>query len=138
MNSTESENDTATKNAKPKWKEQLDAMKLKRPTGSVQMDLLNSKYCVVQDGSKVRVHSFEHHEHRGHVRLVSTFLHFVEFKNLMMNIKFKMKGKIVDLGSFWLNHPGRRQYQGIVFQPGSAGVIDGKLNLWRGFGVEPI
>jgi hypothetical protein len=120
--------DAAIKNAKP----------FKKSNARAMLESLNAKYCVVQDGSKVRVHSFERHEHRGHVRLVSTFLHFAEFTNLLMNIPVKVKDKVTGAGSFWLHHLDRRQYVGIVFQPGSAGVIDGKLNLWRGFGVEPM
>jgi hypothetical protein len=114
------------------------AKPFKKSNARIMLDMLNERYCVVQDGSKVRVHSFEHHEHRGHVRLVSTFLPFIEFTNLLMNIPVKVKDKTTGAGSFWLHHLERRQYKGIVFQPGSAGVIDGKLNLWRGFGVEPV
>jgi hypothetical protein len=135
--------DPEIKKTKPDWLVQLDALrekhpKLKKSNAQNMLTMLNEKYCVVQDGSKVRVHSFERHEHRGHVRLVSTFLPFIEFTNLLMNIPVKVKDKITGAGSFWLHHLERRQYKGIVFQPGSAGVIDGKLNLWRGFGVEPV
>ena len=41
----------------------------------------------------------------------------------------------VPLGHFWLAHPDRRQYAGIVMSP-SRSVPD-YLNLWRGFAVEP-
>ena len=112
----------------PKLRQQSNAKKA--------LTHLNAKYCVVQDGSKVRVHSFERHEHRGHVRQVSTFLHFAEFSYLLMHSKLKIKDKLIDLATFWLNHPDRRQYEGIVFQPGGAEAVNGKLNLWRGFGVE--
>ena len=109
----------------------------KNPNWQKLLNELNDKYCVVQDGSRVRVHSFEQHQHRGHVRLVSTFLHFAEFQNLFMHRTVKYKGEKVELGYFWLHHPKRRQYKAITFQPGEAEVVNGKLNLWRGFGVEP-
>jgi hypothetical protein len=128
MNSTDPDVDKAVSKAKP----------FKKSNALIVLDALNQKYCVVQDGSRVRVHSFERHEHRGHVRLVSTFLHFAEFTNLLMNIPVTSKGKTMGAGTFWLNRIDRRQYAGIVFQPGNADVIDGKLNLWRGFGVEPV
>jgi hypothetical protein len=41
------------------------------------------------------------------------------------------------LGHVWLSHRQRRQYRGIVFVPGGAGVINRCLNLWRGWGVVP-
>jgi hypothetical protein len=44
-------------------------------------------------------------------------------------------GKFVPLGRYWLNHPQRRQYDRIVFEPGIE--IAGCYNLWRGFAVEP-
>jgi hypothetical protein len=48
------------------------------------------------------------------------------------------KPKLIDTGSWWLSHPQRRQYSGVIFKPGDARErIDGKLNLWRGWGVEP-
>jgi hypothetical protein len=47
--------------------------------------------------------------------------------------------RIVDmrLGQWWLRHSGRRQYRGVTFVPNGPEVINGCLNLWRGWGVEP-
>lgn len=115
----------------------MKVIKPKKKGWQAALDELNAKYCVVQDGSKVRVHSFERHEHRGHVRLVSTFLPFYEFRNLHMHRTVKYEDGFIDIGELWLRHPTRRQYSGIVFQPGGDKVIDGKMNLWRGWGVEP-
>jgi Family of unknown function (DUF5906) len=42
------------------------------------------------------------------------------------------------LGEYWLRNPRRRQFRGLVFRPGREGIINGFLNLWRGFGVEPV
>ncbi len=41
------------------------------------------------------------------------------------------------LGHWWLKHRDRRQYEGITFQPGQGQEVDGRLNLWRGWGIEP-
>ena len=46
------------------------------------------------------------------------------------------KGKPISFADFWLTHPRRRQYGGVVFSP-SRGV-EGFYNLFRGFGVEAI
>jgi Family of unknown function (DUF5906) len=41
------------------------------------------------------------------------------------------------VGNWWLHHPERRQYDGIIFKPAGEPIINGKLNLWRGWGVTP-
>jgi hypothetical protein len=47
-----------------------------------------------------------------------------------------MEGKKqVTLAKHWLNHPLRRQYEGIVFAPKRE--VPDHYNLWRGFAVEP-
>ncbi|MBA4033805.1 MAG: hypothetical protein C0480_04250 [Bradyrhizobium sp.] len=101
------------------------------------IDELNEKYCVVQDGSRVRVHSFERHEQAGHKRLISTFLSFAEFRNLLMNRTIKHDEGFIEFGELWLRSPKRRQYSGITFQPAGAAVINGRMNLWQGWGVTP-
>jgi hypothetical protein len=44
----------------------------------------------------------------------------------------KSERPIVDL---WLNHPSRRQYEGITFSP--TREVSEYFNLWKGFAVEP-
>jgi hypothetical protein len=40
--------------------------------------------------------------------------------------------------AFWNKHPERRQYiGGVIFDPSTTDAPQGKLNLWRGFGVMP-
>jgi Bifunctional DNA primase/polymerase, N-terminal/Family of unknown function (DUF5906)/Primase C terminal 2 (PriCT-2) len=42
------------------------------------------------------------------------------------------------LGTAWLEHPQRRQYDGVDLVPNAPKELpNGYLNLWRGFGVEP-
>lgn len=42
--------------------------------------------------------------------------------------------KTMGLGSYWIAHPNRREYQSIAFAPEED--TPGVLNLWQGFGVE--
>jgi hypothetical protein len=49
----------------------------------------------------------------------------------------KPKDKPKKLGDFWLDHSDRRQYRGVVFKPSGEEVINGCINLWRGWGVQP-
>jgi hypothetical protein len=39
------------------------------------------------------------------------------------------------LATYWLTHPQRRQYKGIVFAPKR--IVPGYYNFWQGFAVEP-
>lgn len=41
----------------------------------------------------------------------------------------------MNLGAWWLAHPERREYQGVVFAPRK--TVPGFYNLWIGFAVEP-
>lgn len=41
----------------------------------------------------------------------------------------------VKLGDFWLTHPDRRTYRGIIFEPGKESPDE--YNLWQGYSFEP-
>jgi len=102
---------------------------------------MNAKNTVVLDGARTRVLRFEEVEHDAggehYVYHVPTFLRFDDFRNLYLNRHVVVGKRSVDLGSWWLEHPQRQQYPGIVFKPGGQHIINGKLNLWRGWGVTP-
>src|SRR5262245_34894149 len=103
---------------------------------------LNINNCVVLDGGKTMVLRFEQVEHiaggERYVYLVPTFLRFGDFRNFYLNRRIQIETeKWVDLGSWWLEHSQRRQYAGVVFRPAGTRIINGRLNLWTGWGVEP-
>ena len=57
------------------------------------------------------------------------------FENWFRN-KHVMRGeKPVPVAKYWMSHPERRQYEGLVFAPGRD--VPGRYNLWRGFATEP-
>jgi hypothetical protein len=41
------------------------------------------------------------------------------------------------LGQWWLGHPNRLQFRSVTFMPLKPKVVNGCLNLWRGWGVDP-
>src|SRR5262245_46431619 len=102
---------------------------------------LNRYNCVVLDGARTRVLRFEEVEHDAGVEhyayRVPTSLRFEDFRNLYLNRRIVANGQVTDVGKFWLTHEQRRQYPGIIFKPNGEPIINGKLNLWRGWGVEP-
>jgi hypothetical protein len=111
---------------------------------------MNAKFTVVQDGGKVFVLRFDLQvQTRGdgrvvHQRLVPTFMSFGDFYNYYKNkVVWIDNGKggsrPESLGKWWAGHPERRTVEGLTFRPGAAvgELVEGRLNLWRGFGVEP-
>lgn len=113
----------------------VDAKSL-TPSGDKRLDDMNSKYCVINEEGKAFVFAFKWDRDRG--RHIPVFHRFSDFQNLHMNHSVKVNGKNVPKGKWWLQNPKRRQYEGLIFQPGNnAQVIDGKLNLWRGWPYEP-
>ena len=103
---------------------------------------LNPDNAVVLDHGRTMVLRFEDvpHEAGGerYVYHLPTFLRFEDFKNFYLNRYINVGDDAqVSIGKWWLAHTDRRQYRSVVFTPGGGPVIDGRLNLWRGWGVEP-
>ena len=95
---------------------------------------LNKKYCVVRIGGKTRVMRWK----KEFGRLVPEYDSFEDFRNFYMNRSMKVGKRIIPLGKWWLEHPDRRQYDGVVYRPDVQDeVVDGCLNLWTGFAIEP-
>lgn len=45
--------------------------------------------------------------------------------------------KVVNAAQAWLEWAERREYEDICYRPGEPRIIEGKINLWRGWGCEP-
>jgi hypothetical protein len=103
---------------------------------------MNERFSVVNDGGKVRVMMFDINRtevgRAVYVRRTPTWLSFHDFENLVLNQTINVGGKETPLGRWWLKHPDRKAYAGLIFRPGGADIIDGKLNLWLGWGVTPL
>jgi|GEM_PF-4751403 len=75
-------------------------------------------------------------------RLVLGCTYFDDFRSRYSHIQIKVgedklgKPMFRDKGSFWIDHPDRRQYENVVFAPGRE-LGPRVLNLWRGFAFEP-
>lgn len=61
------------------------------------------------------------------------------YMNRMVEVGEDEKGnkKYKPLADWWLSHPNRRQYEGIVFLPGRD-AREGYYNLWQGFAVAAL
>jgi hypothetical protein len=106
-----------------------------------KLSSLNERFCVVLDAGKTRVLFFEEYVQQigcmRHIRRVPTFLSFEDFRNFYCNRAITYQGKVISLGRWWLQHPERRQYDGITFQPNCDEIVGNRLNLWQGWSVEP-
>ena len=105
---------------------------------------MNGQFFVVREKSRVLVGFFEKYQGRESV----VTMQFHEFRNLWGHCYLtidsnpkspELKEKTVSLPEWWLKHPGRRQYDGLVLDPTTKdAVVRGRLNIWRGFGIKPV
>jgi len=110
--------------------------------GSDEKDLteMNTTFAVVKVAGKTRVVELEESVTYPGCReaVFSTVSDFCLFhaKHKKLLPRADGKGfKEVGLGTWWINHPDRRQYDGIVYAP--RGAKNGRLNLWTGYGCKP-
>lgn len=98
------------------------------------METLNSKHAVVTEHGKFRIftESFDPTLKR-HFYKRSTK---EDFENLYCNSFLEKGDKLVTKAKYWLTHPKRRQYEGVIFDPNNN--YEGWLNLWRGWSVESV
>ena len=94
---------------------------------------LNERHFVVSVAGKTRVGTDRDAEGNPHPLELSTFH---DFRERYCNQWIQTSEKLVRLGTFWLNHCDRRQYDHIIFDP-SGSAPASSYNLWRGFAVEP-
>jgi hypothetical protein len=128
----------------PDWRQALDDTSQEK-----WLMRLNDEWCVVVDGGKTRALRFVPQQQTKdgrvvHRRQAAEFLSFGDFHNFYKNQYVRVgnkKGVVEDkpVGQWWTSHRQRRQYKGLVFRPDldANEVVDGRLNLWRGWGVQP-
>lgn len=104
--------------------------------------IMNRRHAVLlQEGGKTRVLSWERTE-LDYSREVPVLQSFEDFRNRYMHQQIQVGMKdgnpiLKPIGKVWLEHPARREYLALRFQPGEGPVVDGYLNLWRGFACQP-
>lgn len=103
------------------------------------VDEMNETYCGVLDGGQFHVFMEDYDEAFG--RQVWTRLSREAFRNFLQDEKVPVpdvpKNRLPSKADFWLDHPGRRKYPGIVMDPQRLARNGDKLNLWRGWSVQP-
>jgi len=94
------------------------------------LDELNRLYALVTIGSDVRVMALTTNP--------PVYYRTGDFRTLLSNRAKQIDtAKSIPLANWWLSHPQRRQYSGVVFEPGEPETVRGNRNLWTGFTVNP-
>jgi hypothetical protein len=89
---------------------------------------INETYAMVLAGDKAAIMMFENNSFR--------LLQIGGFNLWFANRQVLAGKRVMSKGEYWLNHPQRRQYEGIEFEPSGHGRA-GYYNLWRGYSVQP-
>ena len=100
---------------------------------------MNKKHAVLFHSGRTLVINEEHDPSKGHIK--TSYSTFEDIKKRYSNTRVVTtsddgSSKKLPLGHYWLSHPDRKQYDGIVFMP-TTHCPDNYYNLWRGFKYEP-
>jgi hypothetical protein len=94
----------------------------------------NNMYAVVRLGNKCKILTETKSEYN--LQIECSFIDRPDFFAFNADKRVMVNGKEVELARLWFNHPMRRMYDKIVFQPGKQ-VPSGTYNMWTGFNVIP-
>ena len=103
------------------------------PSGDLTVDELNRFLALTIIGDKPVIIWEKMHPTKG--RIVPTYTSSNAMGALLANRTVPVGKKDVPVFQHWITHPGRRTYEGIVFEPGED--VGKHYNLWRGFTVAP-
>ncbi len=101
---------------------------LRQQQTETQMNHLHQEHFLLNLGKSVRIGGFTPEHVNGHLR------HRLD---LMSRPDFLLWTKYAEAAEDWLKDPLTKKYVGIICDPSKPAVWDGKLNLWRGFGIQP-
>lgn len=98
---------------------------------------VNARHFTVLTAGKYLVGRESICPHFGHV-VVEWFPDVAVQKHLNASTVTLEDGTRRPLGTWWIKHEGRRQYDGVVFDPTPGAKHPGLYNLWRGWSVAPV
>jgi hypothetical protein len=108
-----------------------------RATAETWGEMMNQRHTVLTAiGGKCRVLSWTKNEFGWRVPVLSSL---ADFKARYQARKILVEGlkNPQALGDWWLGWPGRAEAEALTFRPDvPTTLVDGKLNLWHGYGVE--
>jgi hypothetical protein len=97
---------------------------------------MNERYALVRIGTDIQVMDFQT-PNQGSRKFSAKPMKITTFKSLLAGQFVEVsKEKSLPKTTAWLNHPSRRQFEGVSYSPGEK-TASNVLNLWNGFAVEP-
>lgn len=107
--------------------------------GGPEIEQLNRKHFIAQDGGKVHLFREDMDEALNRRRLsrLGIFDFKIYYQNKQVQLLNPSNGRPMykPLGEVWLNSPFRRQYRELVLRP--EGAKPWQYNMWQGWAVEP-
>jgi hypothetical protein len=102
------------------------------------IERMNERFCAVLDGGKFAVFKEDTDETYTPPRRFWTKMSRADFIHYHEDERIKIPGnkREINVAAFWLQSYRRRKYSGIVLDPEKR--EGDKLNLWRGWAVDPI
>ncbi len=100
---------------------------------------MNERYAVVRMGSDIQIMDFRTPNQSGQSGThTAKPMKPSAFKALRAGQYVEVReGKSLPKANAWLNHPKRRQFEGVAYAPGET-LSPELLNLWQGFAVKPM
>jgi hypothetical protein len=100
------------------------------------IEVMNKHHGIIQIGGKTQILSetIDPAFNRPDIILSSVS----DFRHKYANKKIadpENSNKLITMANYWFEHPDRREYEGLVFDPGKN--VPGYYNLWRGLAVKP-
>lgn len=112
-------------------------------SASNALEDLSRTFCTVVDGSFRVMYLDESPEMPG--RRYWKSISDKAFCAHYSNKRIEVDGKSIQLGKAWIEWPGRPSAVGVIFDPSNSPaddiesrIIDGRLNLWTGYGCAPV
>lgn len=102
------------------------------PVSDAQVAKVNKDYAFIITGGRPAV-LYERKVPDGSVEV--EYWSVEGFRQYFANQSAVSGRNTVKLGDYWLSHPDRRTYRGLIFEPGDTRVD--YYNLWQGFSFEP-
>ncbi len=122
--------------ARDDFAEVVEESALSRPVPP-KLAEVNARHFTVLTAGKYLVGRESICPHFGHV-VVEWFPDVAVQKHLNASTVTLEDGTRRPLGTWWIKHEGRRQYDGVVFDPTPGAKHPGLYNLWRGWSVVPV
>lgn len=126
---TYSRGDLGSANPEAVFQTGLESLVIPSDTGMDNLEKLNKRYSFIKQGAFIICDTTDPDGERSVTYMTPQELHL-----FFANKKIVSGGRLRPISQVWMEWPGRREYEGLVFQP-EAKPSRIWYNLWKGFSV---